>query len=168
MSYSLSNISQPKDHFVTLGNAKTDYNNPMRHFGMLSTYFQLSNRVVFNPAVIYQFQNAAREFNYGGTFAVQLNSTSQKSGLDNPFRVVLYLGTYYRFQDAIIPYVGFRYGTVTGGISYDVNINSLSDKKFAGVGRQSAKSLEFSLIYSGFFDSKTAYRYSLPWKDYFQ
>jgi len=163
-SFSVSNINQPKQKFLAL----PGLNYPMRYFGMVGLYLQASSRIVVNPAFTYQFQQNAEEYNIGGTVAIQMNSTSSKSGLDNPFRVVLYLGSYYRLRDAYIPYVGLRYGSFTGGVSYDINLNSLSNSTLAGTGRSKPKSLEISLVYSGFFDSKTAYKYSLPWKDYFQ
>jgi len=53
----------------------------------------------------------------------------------------LYLGTWFRFGDAVIPYVGLEFGEFRVGASYDVNISSL---KPASNMRGGA---EFSLIY---------------------
>jgi len=53
----------------------------------------------------------------------------------------LYLGTWFRFGDAVIPYVGLEFGEFRVGASYDVNVSSL---KPASNMRGGA---EFSLIY---------------------
>jgi type IX secretion system PorP/SprF family membrane protein len=53
----------------------------------------------------------------------------------------LYLGTWFRFGDAIIPYVGLEFGEFRLGASYDVNVSGL---KPASNMRGGA---EFSLIY---------------------
>ena len=37
----------------------------------------------------------------------------------------LYLGSWYRFGDAIIPYVGLEFGEFHIGATYDVNISSI-------------------------------------------
>ncbi len=38
----------------------------------------------------------------------------------------LILGGWYRFNDAVSPYVGLEYKTFRGGISYDINVSKLS------------------------------------------
>jgi type IX secretion system PorP/SprF family membrane protein len=53
----------------------------------------------------------------------------------------LYVGSWFRFGDAIIPYVGLEFGEFRVGASYDVNVSSL---KPASNMRGGA---EFSLIY---------------------
>ena len=53
----------------------------------------------------------------------------------------LYLGTWFRFGDAVIPYVGLEFGEFRVGASYDVNVSGL---KPASNMRGGA---EFSLIY---------------------
>lgn len=53
----------------------------------------------------------------------------------------LYIGSWFRFGDAIIPYVGLEFGEFRFGASYDVNVSSL---KPASNMRGGA---EFSLIY---------------------
>lgn len=53
----------------------------------------------------------------------------------------LYIGSWFRFGDAVIPYVGLEFGEFRVGASYDVNVSSL---KPASNMRGGA---EFSLIY---------------------
>lgn len=53
----------------------------------------------------------------------------------------LYVGSWFRFGDAIIPYVGLEFGEFRFGASYDVNVSSLKPASNLRGGA------EFSLIY---------------------
>jgi type IX secretion system PorP/SprF family membrane protein len=70
----------------------------------------------------------------GGAYMLNINPDEW-----NPTN--LYLGTWFRFGDAVIPYVGLEFGEFRVGASYDVNISSL---KPASNMRGGA---EFSIIY---------------------
>lgn len=70
----------------------------------------------------------------GGAYALNVNADET-----NPTN--LYFGTWYRFGDAIIPYIGLEFGEFHLGATYDVNTSSL---KPASNMRGGA---EFSLIY---------------------
>jgi hypothetical protein len=54
----------------------------------------------------------------GGAYAINVSQD-----LGSPTN--LYLGSWYRFGDAIIPYVGLEFGDFQLGASYDVNTSSL-------------------------------------------
>jgi type IX secretion system PorP/SprF family membrane protein len=54
----------------------------------------------------------------GGAYMMNMNP-------DQPVPTNLYLGSWIRFGDAIIPYVGLEFGEFHVGASYDVNISSL-------------------------------------------
>jgi hypothetical protein len=58
---------------------------------------------------------------------------------DNPTN--LYLGAWYRFNDAVIPYVGLEFNNLLLGFSYDVNVSSLKSATASKGGT------EISLIY---------------------
>jgi hypothetical protein len=55
--------------------------------------------------------------------------------------VNLYLGSWFRFGDAVIPYVGLEFGEFRLGASYDVNVSTLKP------GSNMRGGAEFSLIY---------------------
>ncbi len=96
--------------------------------------FPLNDVVSINASAIQQFQSKASETIVGA--AVSLNATGD---FDNPTNV--FVGSWLRFNDAIIPYVGLEVGSLRIGASYDVNISSL---KAATANRGGS---EFSLIY---------------------
>ncbi|HVG11763.1 MAG TPA: PorP/SprF family type IX secretion system membrane protein [Flavisolibacter sp.] len=71
----------------------------------------------------------------GGAYALNVNADEE-----NPTNI--YLGSWYRFGDAIIPYVGLEWGEFRLGASYDVNTSQLKP------GSNMRGGSEFSLIYT--------------------
>jgi type IX secretion system PorP/SprF family membrane protein len=82
----------------------------------------------------HSMQAKAKNTVVGGAFALNLNSDE-----NNPTNV--YLGTWYRFGDAAIPYVGLEFGEWHFGATYDVNTSSLKPASNARGG------IEISIIY---------------------
>lgn len=97
-------------------------------------YFPVSDLLTFHTSAIYQMQNKATETVLGGAIAANLNT-----GAINPTSV--YLGSWIRFGDAIIPYIGLEFSGIRIGTTYDVNISDLKS------GSESRGGMEVSLIY---------------------
>jgi len=66
----------------------------------------------------HSMQAKAHNTMLGGAFAMNLNGD-----MDNPTNV--YLGSWYRLNDAIIPYLGLEFNGFHIGATYDVNISDL-------------------------------------------
>lgn len=96
--------------------------------------FPLSDFLSINTSVIHQIQNKASETILGA--AVELGADKS---VERP--VSVFLGSWMRVNDALIPYVGLQFGGLRIGASYDVNISSL---KAATANRGGS---EISLIY---------------------
>jgi type IX secretion system PorP/SprF family membrane protein len=94
----------------------------------------ISDNLSLNASAIHQMQSKASETIVGGALTLLANGDP-----DNPTNV--FLGSWFRFNDAAIPYVGLEVGSLRIGASYDVNISSL---KAATANRGGS---EFSLIY---------------------
>ena len=94
----------------------------------------ISDNLSLNASAIHQMQSKASETIVGGALTLLANGDP-----DNPTNV--FLGSWFRFNDAAIPYVGLEFGGLRIGASYDVNISSL---KAATANRGGS---EFSLIY---------------------
>ncbi len=94
----------------------------------------VSDLLNFNGSVIHQIQAKASETVVGGALSYNLNNDEV-----NPSNV--FIGSWVRFNDAIIPYIGLEVNGLRIGASYDVNISSL---KTATTSRGGS---EFSLIY---------------------
>jgi type IX secretion system PorP/SprF family membrane protein len=96
--------------------------------------FPISDVVGINVSFIQQFQNKASETVLGGTLSFNANGDDEK-----PTNV--YVGSWMRVNDAIIPYLGLEIGGLRIGATYDVNVSGLKSAT------NSAGGAEFSIIY---------------------
>jgi len=97
--------------------------------------FPVSDALTVHASAIQQIQNKASETVLG----VAMGFNVGKTETNNPSS--LFLGSWMRFNDALIPYVGLEVGGFRFGASYDVNISNL---KAATISRGGT---EFSIIY---------------------
>jgi len=126
---SMYHVNRPKETFQG-GNYILDPRVTIQAGGMipLGAY----NGIHFSA--MHSRQAHAYNTQIGGAYMLGLNQDE-----NNPTN--LYVGSWFRFGDAIIPYVGLEFGEFRIGASYDVNVSSL---KPASNMRGGA---EFSLIY---------------------
>lgn len=96
--------------------------------------FPVSDIMTIHASAIQQMQNKASETVIGAALGITANPLA-----DRPTNV--FVGSWMRFNDAVIPYVGLEFGGLRIGGSYDFNISSL---KAASNSRGGA---EFSVIY---------------------
>ena len=88
----------------------------------------------FHFSAIHSRQANAVNTVIGGAYMLNLN---QDEG--NPTN--LYVGSWIRFNDSVIPYVGLEFGEFHLGATYDVNLSSLKP------GSNMRGGTEFSLVY---------------------
>ena len=96
--------------------------------------FPLSETLSLNGSLIHQRQNKASETMIGAALGFGANPDAENS-------TAVYLGSWMRLNDAIIPYIGLEFGGLRIGASYDVNISSLK----AATGNRGGS--EISIIY---------------------
>jgi len=94
----------------------------------------VTDQLSLSASAIFQFQNQATESVIGGALSANVNGDKI-----NPINV--YIGSWLRFGDAIIPYIGLEVNGLRIGASYDINTSSL---KAATASRGGS---EFSIIY---------------------
>ena len=85
-------------------------------------------------AANHSFQAKAHNTVVGGAFSYNVNNDE-----DNPTN--LYIGAWYRFNDAAIPYIGLEFNGMLIGATYDANTSSLKPASNTRGG------IELSLIY---------------------
>jgi type IX secretion system PorP/SprF family membrane protein len=85
-------------------------------------------------AANHSMQGNAKNTMLGGAYAMNMNNSE-----DNPTN--FYIGAWYRFADAVIPYIGLEFGEWHFGASYDVNTSSLKPAS------NSRGGVEISLVY---------------------
>jgi type IX secretion system PorP/SprF family membrane protein len=126
---SMYHINRPKESFKG-GN----WNIATRTTISAGGYFPISDILTLHTSGIYQLQNKASETSIGGAVAAAIDPQSE-----SPSNV--YIGSWYRFNDAIIPYLGLEFAGFRIGATYDINTTSLK------AGSQSRGGMEISLIY---------------------
>lgn len=127
-----------------------------RFTGYLGGSFDLNEDIVLYASGLMQTQASATEVLVGAAVGFVLNP-----GHDVEFKknTVLYLGGWYRYGDALAPYIGFEWSKMKLGVSYDVNMSSFSTATKSNGG------YEVSLIFNGCINKRQAgptYNFSCP------
>ena len=139
--FSYYHITQPVETFLrNTSGSTTEKKIASRYSGYLGGSFNLNENVVLYASGLFQQQAGATETILGSSVGFVLNP-----GYDPEYSksTILYLGGWYRYGDAVAPYVGFEFSKMQLGISYDVNVSSFTPAT-NGNG-----AYEISLIYNG-------------------
>ncbi len=96
--------------------------------------FPLSDVLSVNASVIHQRQSKASETTLGAALSLNVNG-------DFVTPTNVFIGSWMRLNDAVIPYIGLEVAGLRIGASYDVNVSSLKSATNSRGGS------EFSLIY---------------------
>ena len=126
---SMYHINRPKESFKG-GN----WNIAARTTVSAGGYFPVSEQLTLHTSGIYQVQNKSSEVTFGGAIAAAIDPQSISPSN-------FYIGSWFRVNDAIIPYLGLEFAGMRIGASYDVNVSDLK------AGSQSRGGMEISLIY---------------------
>jgi type IX secretion system PorP/SprF family membrane protein len=110
----------------------------------------LSDQVVLNANGIYQYQSGASYFSVGGALGYYLPASDDKDVMING-------GIWYWSNNAIIPYVGFSYGNVQLGLTYDITISDLRQAP------KKAQTFELCMILRGFKEKNNGV-IPAPWR----
>jgi type IX secretion system PorP/SprF family membrane protein len=97
-------------------------------------FFPVGATTTLHLSALQMFQAGASETMFGG--ALQFNANP-----DDPSPTSLYVGSWMRFNDAIIPYLGLEFSQFRLGLTYDYNVSSLKTAS------QNRGGIELSLIY---------------------
>lgn len=97
-------------------------------------YFPVADGTTVFASALHQHQAGATETIFGAAVGLTVNS-------DYDNATELYAGSWVRWNDAIIPYIGLETGNFRLGITYDVNTSRLA------AASQRRGGMEISLIY---------------------
>ncbi len=127
-----------------------------RFSGYVGGSFDLNENIVLYASGLFQAQASATEVVGGAAVGFVLNP-----GHDMEFQknTILYLGGWYRYGDAIAPYVGFEWSKMKLGFTYDVNMSSFSTATNSNGG------YEVSLIFNGCLNRRAkepTYNFACP------
>jgi type IX secretion system PorP/SprF family membrane protein len=126
---SVFHLNRPKDPIISSQSVSLN-TIPMRYVLHGGLSFNLSERTSIVPHALLMKQGTATEAMIG-TY-VQLNVNEETD---------LMFGGYYRFKDAVAPFVGIDWRNFIVGVSYDVNASKL------GALSRNVNSFELSLSY---------------------
>lgn len=136
IGFSVNHINRPKDSY---------FKNDKERLRARKVFFTevnlpLSSKLILQPKVLLMWTSKANDLLFGSNLTINTASKVLPS---------YYIGAHYRHGvsrifDALIPTFGFQFKKYAVGLSYDVNISSLSS------GTNSRKgTFEFSLMYTG-------------------
>ena len=126
---SFFHINRPKDPIISEESVELN-TIPLRYVLHGGVSFNISDRASIVPHFLFNQQGTANETMLG-TY-VQLNVNEETD---------LMLGGYYRYKDAIAPFVGVDYKNFIFGLSYDANTSKLGNMA------RNINSFELSLSY---------------------
>lgn len=146
-------ITRPVEQFLSGGEEHKIHS---RINAYLGGSFDLNENTVLYASGQYQSQAGATEVMIGAAAGFVLNPGHDPEYKSN---TVFYLGAWYRYGDAICPYVGLEWTKMTLGVSYDVNTSSFTP----ATNGQGA--YEISLTFNGRINKRDAqqrYNFSCP------
>jgi len=126
--FSTMHLTQPEDPFLNGVKEKL----PVRYTVHAGAKVAVNEVLALVPNFIYMKQGTAQEKMVGGYAQLYLNRDAD-----------LMLGSNWRFQDAVTPFVGVYYKNTTIGVSYDMNISPL------GKSVKGTNSFELSVTFTG-------------------
>lgn len=133
LGFSVQHLNTPKETFLSNGDNEIG----RRYIGFLNASLKVAENVIINPNVYYTVQSGASETVFGGWAAYNL------SGAGGDYQVLG--GMYYRWNDALIPLIGYQLKQWRLMFTYDITTSSFN----AADSRRGA--YEVSLIYLGLF-----------------
>ncbi len=135
IGYSYYHLTEPTESF--LGDNATIHN---RQTGYLGGSFDMNPNTVLYASALYQAQASATEVLLGAAVGFILNPGHDQEYVKN---TIFYLGGWYRYGDAVAPYVAIEWSKMRLGVSYDVNVSGFTPAT-GGAG-----AYEISLTYFG-------------------
>ena len=132
--YSIHHVNIPKETFF--GDNTDAGKIPIRHIGFVNAILKVHPRVIINPNIYFTTQTNAIELTAGINANYNLTEFGESQ---------LIFGAYYRYNDAIIPVIGFETKKTAFTFSYDATVSNLSKfNNFRG-------GVEFSIVKKGFY-----------------
>ncbi|MES2620283.1 MAG: hypothetical protein V4615_05460, partial [Bacteroidota bacterium] len=140
--YSFNNATNYKQDF--LSNSPKDYRLPFRHTVHGGFEFDIKDKGVIIPGVLFQTQAKSKETNFGLTGGIHVVKDPAK-------RATLFLGLWNRLNTGnytLIPKIGFEYKGFRAGFAYDVHL-SRQYGDYKDIGGKLPQGFEVTLSYIG-------------------
>lgn len=113
-----NNINQPQESFITKKNSEVGLG--MRYTAQFGAIWQVGEKFSLRPTALFQSQSTASEIVVGNEFHMIMGNPEFHS-----IAKALFLGTYYRLDDAALLTFGIDFNGTRLGVSYDYNTSKL-------------------------------------------
>ena len=144
VGYSFNNATHYKEDYVL--NSTPVYNIPFRHTIHGGFEFEVNDKIVLIPGVLYQNQASANETNFGLNVGIHVVRSP------DPMKVAtLFVGLWNRLNTknyTLIPELGFDYKGFRAGVAYDAPLTQQRTDGQA-IGGPYAQAFEITLSYTG-------------------
>lgn len=144
LGYSFNNASHYKEDYIL--NSSSQFNIPFRHTLHGGFEFEVNDKVVLIPGVMYQNQASANETNFGLNVGIHVVRSP------DPAKVAtLFVGLWNRLNTknyTLIPELGFDYKGFRAGVAYDAPLTQQRTDGRA-IGGPYAQAFEVTLSYIG-------------------
>ncbi|RAJ10621.1 type IX secretion system PorP/SprF family membrane protein [Chitinophaga skermanii] len=138
-------FTQPIESFLGQNNNRLSYRYTVHAGGS----FPISEYNRIHLSAYHMRQNQATETALGGAIGFLVNGIPEEP-------TTFYVGAWYRYKDAVNPYVGLEFKNVQVGLSYDFNVSTLrAASNYRG-------GMELSIIYIHRRDENSRYRQHCP------
>ena len=114
VGWAMHHINQPDITFLGSSESVIYRKNTLN----IGATYTIKNKYQFYPRLLFAKQGPHTEINTGTFMKVKLDKARKES-------YALYLGAWYRWNDAIIPVARFDIRDLSIGLSYDINVNKL-------------------------------------------
>ena len=131
--YSIHHVNRAKESFFA---SSINERIPQRHIGFAQASIKCNDRLILHPSVYYTNQRQSSSLLFGTIGNINLSERGERQ---------LLVGTYYRWNESIIPMVGFELHHFQFLFNYDVTLSGL---KQYNMGRGAA---EISITKKGFY-----------------
>ncbi|HRK28418.1 MAG TPA: PorP/SprF family type IX secretion system membrane protein [Chitinophagales bacterium] len=105
--------------------------------------FMLGDQFSISPSALYMNQSASQEIVFGTAFGMNFTQGSRYRRTNSEDNTSLYIGSWYRWEDAIIFMMGVDFKGFRFGFSYDINISPLKQAS------NSQGGIELALSFAG-------------------
>lgn len=118
MGVSYYHMTRPVESFLN-----DSYQIHSRTTAYLGGSFELNESTVLYASALYQGQASVTEVLLGAAAGFIMNPGHD---LDYQRNTILYLGGWYRYNDALAPYIALEWSKMRIGLSYDVTVSSFT------------------------------------------
>lgn len=121
--FSYYHLTRPVETFLKSGSGTGQHQINARYTTYLGGSFDLNENMVLYASGLYQSQASSSEVVLGAAVGFVMNP-----GYDAEYQraTIFYLGGWYRYGDALSPYVALEWKKMKIGLSYDVNVSAFT------------------------------------------